>query len=154
MTAPRLSTHGRRIQWTRRLALLFMVLLQFLAFGCGKSDMGAVSGVVTLDGKPLQDAFLEFIPTGPTGSTSNGRTNESGEYELMFTRDQAGAWLGPHRVRITTRDVKADENGREIWLPEKLPDRYHKKTELTCDVQAGNNRFDFDLKSDGSSPKP
>jgi hypothetical protein len=113
--------------------------------------MAAVTGRVTLDGQPLENAFVEFVPSGETGSTSSGRTNAAGEYELMSTRDTSGAYLGPHRVRITTREVTVDQQQREVWLPEKVPARYNSQTELKRDVQSGENRFDFDLQSEGAA---
>jgi hypothetical protein len=113
--------------------------------------MAAVNGRVTLDGQPLHNAFVEFVPAGSTGSTSSGRTNQAGEYDLMFSRDTAGAFLGPHRVRITTREVTVDQQQREVWLPEKVPARYNAQSELTREVQPGTNRFDFDLKSEGAA---
>jgi hypothetical protein len=137
-----------------RAAFFAILSIALCAAGCGRADMGEVSGVVTLDGKPLPNAFLEFIPTGESGSTSSGRTNDDGKYELMFSRDISGAWLGPHRVRITTRDVTTDEKGREVWLPEKVPPRYNTKTELTCDVKTGSNRFEFHLESARTAESP
>lgn len=118
--------------------------------GCGRSDMGSVTGKVTLDGQPLPDAFLEFAPTGDKGSPSSGRTDAAGEYELMFSRDTSGAFIGPNRVRITTREITTDERQREVWLPEKVPARYNAQTELTREVQPGANRFDFELQSEGA----
>jgi hypothetical protein len=130
-----------------RLALLAGLGVLSVLAGCGRSDMAAVSGKVTLDGQPLENAFLEFVPTGDKGSVSSGRTNAAGEYELMFSRDTRGAFLGPHKVRITTKEITVDEKQREVWLPEKVPARYNAQTELTRDVEPGENRFDFDLKS-------
>ena len=109
---------------------------------------------MTLDGQPLENAFLEFIPTGDKGSGSSGRTNAAGEYGLMFSRDTQGAFLGPHRVRITTREITVDERQREVWLPERVPARYNAQTELTSEVKPGANRFDFDLQSERAVNAP
>lgn len=137
-----------------RGAGIVTALMFVTSFGCGRSDMGTVTGTVTLDGKPLAEAFVEFVPTGGQGSTSSGRTDSSGEYELMFSRDVRGASLGPATVRITTRDVSTDDQGNEIWLPEKVPGRYNAKSELSVEVKPGSNRFDFDLKSDETKSSP
>jgi len=119
--------------------------------GCGSSDLGQVSGTVTLDGAALPEAFVEFVPTGGQGSTSSGRTDRNGNYQLMFSRTESGAWLGTSTVRITTRDVVADDQGRDVWLPEKVPSRYNSASELSVEVKPGSNRFDFDLRSDGTT---
>ena len=133
-----------------RLVMLAMAVLCAVGVGCGRSDMAEVTGTVTLDGQPLPDAFLEFAPTGGKGSTSTGRTDQAGEYELMFSRDTAGAFLGEHRVRISTREITTNAQQREVWLPEKVPARYNTQTELKREVEPGANRFDFDLKSEVS----
>jgi hypothetical protein len=41
-----------------RLALLAGLGVLSVLAGCGRSDMAAVSGKVTLDGQPLENAFL------------------------------------------------------------------------------------------------
>ena len=66
---------------TRTLLSGLLVLLAVAAVmtaGCGKSDLGAVTGRVTMDGKPLPNAFVEFIPTGGQGSVSYGKTDDNG----------------------------------------------------------------------------
>ena len=46
-----------------------------------------VSGIVTLDGKPLSGVVVEFIPTGSThGNGAAGRTDKAGKYELTAAR--------------------------------------------------------------------
>src|SRR5256885_2803991 len=73
--------------------------------GCGsRGDLASVRGKVTLDGQPLPDAFVVFAPT-KKGTTSYGRTDAGGNYEMMFTDYQKGAWLGENSVRISTGDL-------------------------------------------------
>jgi len=111
-----------------------------LAAGCSATDrppLGTVSGTVTLDGSPLAAALVIFTPEGP-GRTSLGTTDADGRYALTYLRDIAGANLGRHRVRITT--ATEDDGGRE-----RLPDRYHARSELAADVRPGANTCDFAL---------
>ena len=132
-----------------RRPLAGMAIAALLAVaGCGGSDLSQVTGRVTLDGQPLPNAFVEFVPTGSEGSTSSGRTNDRGEYMLMFSRDVPGASLGPHRVQITTQDVYVDDEGYEALHPERVPERYNEASELTAEVLPGSNQFDFELESD------
>lgn len=110
--------------------------------GCSKSDrppLGAVAGVVTLDGQPLQEALVLFTPDGP-GRTSRALTNAEGRYELAYLRDIMGADLGRHTVRIMT--VTDDNGGKE-----RLPKRYHAATMLEATVEPGDNALDFALTS-------
>ncbi len=114
--------------------------------GCGGTEgLGRVSGKVTLDGKPLADASIEFVPVGGTGLTSYGRTDANGEYYMMATRTEKGAAIGKNSVRITTYEVLDMKN----VLPERVPTKYNSATELEREVQSGSNTLDFDLSSEG-----
>ena len=103
------------------------------------------------DGAPLPEAFVKFVPTGGQGTTSSGRTDRNGNYQLMLSRTASGASLGTSTVRITTREVVADDQGRGTWLPEKVPSCYNSESELSVEVEPGSNRLDFDLRSDGTT---
>ena len=135
------------------LTILAVVGLALLpAAGCSDSgpELGTVSGTVTLDGKPLPKATIEFQP-GPGGSPSYGDTDEDGYYELLYGIGKPGAMVGKHEVRISTyRKEAADDEGLSpaIEYPELLPPKYNEESELTCEVKSGSNEgVNFDLKS-------
>ncbi|MCC9605111.1 carboxypeptidase regulatory-like domain-containing protein [Blastopirellula sp. JC732] len=123
-----------------------------LLAGCGDAgdpQLGKVTGRVTLDGKTLTEARIEFTPR--SGSPSYGTTDQEGNYSLRFTRDRQGAIVGTHTVRIRTfRDE--DDAGRR--RAERLPDKYNTHSELTGEVIAGENRIDFSLTSQGRVTQP
>lgn len=107
--------------------------------GCGRGRppaLGQVEGKVRLDGQPLMVARVVFQPL-PAGRASQGMTDASGHYRLVYLRDLSGAMIGHHEVRITTAD--------EITPIERLPDRYHTATTLEAQVAKGANRIDFEL---------
>jgi hypothetical protein len=151
--APRASHRGCPLLQSFLVALCVVLLP---VAGCGSSGpkLGKVSGTVTLDGKPLPDARIEFQP-GPEGSPSEARTDENGHYELMYGPDKPGAIVGEHLVRISTARMElADELGREmISHPELLPPRYNQESELKREVVAGSQTIDFELTS-GNGPTP
>lgn len=118
--------------------------------GCSRSGLGKVSGTVTLDGEPLPDALVEFVPTGGDGGLSFGRTDSNGDYYLMLSRTAEGATPGEYKVRITTRDV-VDDGGQERWIDEKVPSKYNSNTELLATVEPGSNTIDFDLSTTGGT---
>jgi hypothetical protein len=135
-----------------------------LALGCGGSKtLAPVSGVVTLDGKPLPDAYVAFEPVennnGPNKAptTSGGQTDENGAYSLKAVTGEKGALVGSHKVRISIpkvlqpQDSNTDARQRRRAGPtevEKLPARYNAKSELTCAVPPeGRTNANFDLKS-------
>ena len=142
--------------WVRAMcACLFAAVLA--SAGCGgggDSNVGKVSGTVTLDGQPLPNALVTFTPK-VGGSPSYGRTDESGEYELSYTRDQQGAVIGEHTVTITTYDAgDPDEEPPLPAVPEKVPTKYNLQTTLTEKVDAGSNTIDFELDSQGRIVQP
>ena len=128
--------------------LVLLVAFAFGTCGCGeRADLGSVTGTIKLDGEPLENAMVEFVPQG-TGSTSYGRTDSSGAYKMMFTRDTAGASPGDNLVKISTGDV-AMQDGKEVAIPEVVPAKYNRQSELVRTVELGKNVFDFDLESEG-----
>jgi hypothetical protein len=117
------------------------LILMALLIGCGKSnaDIAPVSGLVTLDGRPLEFAIVTFQPEGK--SPGAGRTDSNGHYELLYKRGVMGAPVGPNRVTILL-DVDLAKK------PQILPAHYNTQTELQREVKPGPNVFDFDLKTE------
>jgi hypothetical protein len=111
-----------------------------------------VTGTVTLDGAPLGEARVSFQPQGdgtPQSTkgkgTSDGFTNDKGQYVLVYQVGIQGAVIGKHIVRIT----KMHETKGEL-----VPPRYNQKSELTADVKKGAGPFDFDIISAAESKEP
>lgn len=124
-----------------------LVLLPAAGCGPGGPELGTVSGTVTLDGKPLPNARLEFQPLAK-GSPSYGTTDENGRYELVYGIDRPGAMVGKHEVRISTaREYREDDEGPLIVVEEFLPPKYNEQTELTREVKSGSQEINFPLKS-------
>jgi len=120
--------------------------------GCGgpeHPEVGRVSGVITLDGQPLEGATVMFQPT--EGRASIATTDSAGKYSMTYLDGVPGAKLGSHQVIIRTEIP--GEDGQPPIAKEKLPKKYHEQTELTAEVKPGSNTFDFDLKSQGGGTK-
>ncbi|QDT53159.1 hypothetical protein Pan44_11740 [Caulifigura coniformis] len=109
--------------------------------GCGRPEveLASVTGTVTLDGKPLSNAFVQFVPSRG-GRAAGGATDETGRYELDYSAEDKGALVGTAKVLISTGDPEA---GRK----ETVPPRYNRKTDLTAEVGQGANVLNFDLRS-------
>ncbi|PQO35303.1 hypothetical protein C5Y96_09730 [Blastopirellula marina] len=135
---------------TSPLAIAFAVAM-CLMLGCyssGGPDLGYVEGNVTLDGKPLDDAKVQFEPDNARPSIAY--TDGSGHYVLQFTGTRDGAAIGTHTVRIfSARGSSGGEGDGPLVKarPELLPASYNDKSTLVAEVKSGNNTFDFDLKS-------
>ncbi len=130
---------------SRRFFGAMIVLICMAVVGCSQGDrppLGTVKGVVTLDGKPLANAAVRFLPVVPVRA-SMSMTDAEGRYELVYIRDIMGAAVGEHRVEITTEAAGAAE---------KLAAKYHSATTLTAKVEPGVNEINFDLTTDATKP--
>jgi hypothetical protein len=137
----------------RQRACLFVVMVSLaLVSGCGPSgpEIARVSGVVTLDSKPLPEAFV-FFRHADGGRISEAFTNDKGEYKLNYSLEESGAMVGTNTVRISTfiEAVKEDSGAivKGTNKKELVPPKYNKQSELTAEVKSGNNILNFDLKS-------
>src|SRR5690606_2175471 len=113
--------------------------------GCGGlaenlPEFNPVTGTVRLDGQPLPNARVAFLPE--TGPASGAITDDAGKYELRHKSGEMGAVAGTHRVEITT-----DLDGTGVPGAEKVLAKYNTASTLSVTVQPGDNTHDFDLKS-------
>lgn len=140
------------------LRLLALVCV-FIA-GCSKSKgppkivQLPVTGTVTLDGQPLADADIIFLPPEGMGAFS-GRTKADGTYQLEGVAGGKVVCKGKCSVCIS-RMLKADgtapgpdEPPANAGAVESLPDKYTSAsdTTLSADVPDGGGKFDFPLTS-------
>ena len=85
------------------IGLVCMVAL-VLSIGCTGTTgpkTEPVSGVVTLDGNPLDGANVVFSPSGGGGKAAAGTTDSSGNYKLTTQNPSDGAVVGSYQVSIT-----------------------------------------------------
>jgi hypothetical protein len=133
----------------RRISSLAFAFALFLAAtGCG-GGLASVSGVVTLDGKPVEGATVSFTPaTGDGGGVggSYGKIDAQGTYSLRtVVGDRSGSVPGKHKVTISLS--KSDATNPEGASKELIPTKYNTKSELTFDVpSSGTDKANFELK--------
>jgi hypothetical protein len=117
--------------------------------GCGGSlNTAPVSGVITVDGRPLANASVTFAPEEQTAEApiSNGKTDADGRYTLAVTATgDPGAVLGTHTVRVA---YIGEETNSDIGVPN--PANQVPPHQLSFEVKAGPNEANFDLKSGAS----
>ena len=97
-------------------SLLLSLGLALLGAGCGpastpkdKPALAPVKGKLLQDGKPLADAYVEFLPD--SGAPSTGRSDASGEFTLTYTDGSEGAKVGPHKVKVTVGGIVSPTGG-------------------------------------------
>jgi hypothetical protein len=145
------------------LTLSLVVLAGMLGCGGGvpkRPPTHAVSGVVTLGGKPLADAVVTFRPRGGQ-QPANGRTDAAGGYSMATFSAGDGAMAGEYAVAIMKYEAPApvtastDENSYvppngQLPAPKNVLDKKYADTKssgLTATVVAGpGNTINFELK--------
>lgn len=140
------------------------LLLIISLLGCGGARLSPVEGTVTLDGKPLANASIQFVPQG-AGKDATGGTDKSGHFVMSTLTPKDGVAPGSYKVVIapprgevdTTRyGNSADAMDAASKAPPKkstgptLPEKYSRpdQTPLTQEVPAKGS-LKFDLKSSG-----
>jgi hypothetical protein len=119
------------------------------AAGCDRGPtFGQVEGVVTLDGKPLPEAGVAFLPDGQQGNKgpiSRAVTDSEGRYRLTRGQGQEGAVVGWHRVVVDDHRAKAQH------LPaSRVPPRYESLQDNPLppyEVGTGTQSIDLNLRS-------
>lgn len=129
-----------------------MVLFCGIALtGCWSDgpEIARVEGLVTMDGKPLPNAIVMFVPPG--GRPSACETDANGKYVLLFSAGRKGAIPGLNRVEINTARLAYEKDGKMYpAVKESVPARYNRLTTLEFDVKPKtNNVANFELKSGG-----
>jgi hypothetical protein len=115
-------------------------------------DLAPVEGIVTLDGAPVSEAGLIFMPTDSTlGPPASGATDADGKFTLT-TANQPGAVIGEHRVAIAKTEVTAIPQRRGLPLyktKEVVPAKYASvdTSGLTAVVEDDDNAVKFELSS-------
>ena len=114
------------------------------------------SGMVVLEGQPLEGATVIFRSNSPQPQAAVGRSDAEGKFQLRTYEDGDGAIAGEHSVSITcvtTEDPPAGTNLDEANVVIKevslIPQKYGdpKKSGLTATVTPDQeNQFTFELK--------
>ncbi|MFI4877114.1 MAG: hypothetical protein ACIALR_17300 [Blastopirellula sp. JB062] len=141
-----------------------------LTTGCGKLGQWSesrqvmlypVSGVVTLDGEPIDGAQVLLQPEEEAKQSliGMGETDASGRFSIVTVQAGEGAIAGPHKVRVVKTIVTDDRTGfdPEAYVPpviEKnvLPAKYDsfEKSGLSVavsDTQATYATIELDSKA-------
>lgn len=135
------------------LAVLGVLLIGGMS-GCGESDpLGrrAVSGIVTVDGVPLEEGSISFEPL-ERGTTSSGAVIRNGRYAIA--RDQG---LPPGKYRVEIHAVKPGTGvkrppgggiGSEKGTPavELIPPGWNQRSEHFIEVTtSGSAEFNHEI---------
>ena len=152
-------TTPKTLRFTRRLVPAGVLAAMGVAtLGCGPSlSTVPVSGVVTVDGKPLENLAVSFTPVSgesEPGPGSSGTTHAQGRFVLKTIGDKPanGAVVGKHRVTLFMQtpsggaDLSYEEQVQLAAEANKILPPKARDSSLTFDVPAGGTseaNFDF-----------
>jgi hypothetical protein len=137
-------------------------MILFLFNGCNKNSVistESVTGIVTLDGQPLEGASITFVPKS-TGTSAYAQSGKGGYYVLQTLQGAPGkgTTVGEYAVVVTkseavpsgeTKNNSYGEDIPEMISKSLLPEIYSSSntTPLTFQVNTGTNKYDIVLQS-------
>jgi len=143
----------KRIVSSKGWAALLGGLAVLALGGCSASDVGYVSGKVTLNGQPPGQASIVFEDAAK-GVSVNAPLADDGTYTVR-TYNLDGLPPGTYQVAVTPKTFGdgeiplAADPAAQAAPPSAIPEKYRTvaTSGLTATVKAGKNPpFDFDLK--------
>ncbi|GAB4154322.1 MAG: hypothetical protein Tsb009_30930 [Planctomycetaceae bacterium] len=113
-----------------------------------------MTGAVWVDGQPLKEGSITFIPTGETKGPKVSAKIKDGFYELP---KESGPVVGTVRVEIRDAvdpgfnldDPEAfTRHGNKPLPGPKIPAEYHDRSKITRSVSSEEiNKFDFQIET-------
>lgn len=127
----------------------FALLSVLAVAGCGaESRTAAVSGTVRLDGAPVEEGAIQFIPLEPGPSAA--AVISHGQYKIERAR---GAAIGSNRVELRAFK-ESDQKVQDPTQPPgafvrqrvpAFPPEYNTESTLVREIKPGDNQLDFDI---------
>lgn len=140
------------------VSCLLLLVSLVCGTGCGDGSGSSsrklvkVTGVVTLDGKPLSQGTISFVTEGQGAMNAAGEISSSGYYTLSTTTKGDGVPPGVYKVRIEswetppTMDERGVNPGKSA-IPDKYKDISTSGLNATINDSGRSQEFNFDLKS-------
>jgi len=147
----------RAISICMKLAMVYGILLTIATgTGCGKKGpkRAAVAGSVSLDGQPITEGVIQFLPVEGTVGPEAGGVIENGRYDIPRQR---GPIVGKNRIEFraskkTGRKIQ-DPTGRTGTLTDEFKEAFpataNTKSTLVREIKDEPNKLDFEIKSKG-----
>ena len=144
-----------------------LLLAVAACFGCARdSPPATVEGTVRLDGEPLDNCLISFLPEPGQEVRrphSTGLTDRHGSYRLRCDNQQRGAAIGWHRVTVQDLSVSSGVRRRDHGAvdlemeetappppvrPSRVPKPYTSAsdTPLRKEVKPGHQVIDLDIE--------
>jgi hypothetical protein len=118
-----------------------------MSAGCtSKPAKGSVEGVVTLDGKPLEEGLIRFVPTdGATPSAD--ATIFHGKFSATVPPGEKKVTISASKVVGNRKAYDTPDSPTVDIVEELLPRRYNADSNLSLTVTSGVQSAEFKLTS-------
>ena len=139
----------------RDCTLQVAVALGLLALCAGcedRSNLGVVTGTITVDGAPPKTGSIAFFPADGKASTAGGEIID-GKYSTRVAFGSSRVEIRVPKVVGQKKLYDTPDSPVKSVLAESLPARYNDQTTLTIDVERGENQKDFALSTKPISAK-
>jgi hypothetical protein len=120
------------------------ILVGLALAGCGGNE-ARVSGTVKVDGKPIANGMITFMPVDGKTATAGGKIKD-GHYSVKVPVGAMKVSISEPKFVRKKKLYDTPNSPEQDVTEESLPARYNENTELTFDVRPGRNEKDFDLK--------
>ena len=146
-----------------RMLFALWLAIPLAAAGCSEGrDSATVTGLITLDGRPVADIGVTFEPKGKGARQGSfGITDSDGRYTLRFADNELdGALIGVHRIVFSdvsaasaVDDSEDDDLDYDVEpaIESRIPRRYtsdrYKSEGMEFEVKPEDNQADFELLS-------
>ncbi|MDR1494383.1 MAG: carboxypeptidase-like regulatory domain-containing protein [Planctomycetaceae bacterium] len=132
----------------------FLLFLSLFYYGCNNDRLLSISGNVTLDGKPLPEGIIMFLPSGTEGNSAS-TTITNGKYSVRVSPGKMVIRILAERP-YTEEEIKKLRanpmyNNDPMFQPEKmkkqyLPQKYNEKSLLNEEIHGNNKSLNFNLE--------
>ncbi len=148
-SALRTPTNRDPLASSRGVLSWLLTCLVLGAAGCsdGRPPRVTVSGQVLIDGQPLQQGSVQFIPKG--GRPAVGKIDENGRFTLSTYDTDDGVVLGVHQVAVNASEYLSAK--KKKW---HAPKKYatFRTTPLTQEITGSVDSLEINLTWDGGKP--
>lgn len=126
-------------------ACLATVVLLALLLGCWRDSMVPIGGVVEMDGAPIPQGTIQFIPADGAGPSAEAAI-QNGRYQVTLARGNKKVLVRGYKVVGELHPWGKDAPSAP-QLKSIVPPRYNDQTELTQTIEKSHDHVDFKLRS-------
>jgi hypothetical protein len=126
-------------------AILLVAIVPLL--GCSEKKVALLSGLVTVDGTPIENGSISLMPAERNAPTAEAII-AAGKYTLTTLPGAKNVSIHGFQKVGTRRYHEGDPSSPMVDVNEEIvPARYNIQTELKADLKVGPQTLDFALTS-------